>query len=133
MIVPPFRYLEACPARFQKPFLFRPNSLSDIPRIPDRCEAMIVPLGVFGNGKSRSVWGKRRSKPPVDCSEPLKRAAFPASRRTLPSSPVTLSDPHLTRAPHAGAGGARNRAMSDRISANIRRDTATSERAEDTV
>jgi hypothetical protein len=33
------------------------------------------------------------------------------------------SDP---RAPHAGAGGARNRAISDKISWNICRDTATS-------
>src|SRR6266700_2752077 len=36
--------------------------------------------------------------------------------------------PHLSRFPdHAGAGGARNRAISDRISWNIRRGTATSD------
>jgi hypothetical protein len=35
--------------------------------------------------------------------------------------------PHLLLlASHAGAGGARSRAISDRISANIRRGTATS-------
>jgi CO/xanthine dehydrogenase FAD-binding subunit len=35
--------------------------------------------------------------------------------------------PHLSRSlGHAGAGGARNRAISDRTSANICRDTATS-------
>jgi hypothetical protein len=40
-------------------------------------------LGVLGNGKRRCVWGKRRSKPPVDSAETLKRVALPASRRTI--------------------------------------------------
>jgi hypothetical protein len=56
--------------------------LTDIPRISGRCEAKIVPLSVMAKRKSRSVWGKRRSKPPVVCAETLKRAALPASRRT---------------------------------------------------
>jgi hypothetical protein len=33
------------------------------------CETRIILLGVLGKGKRRSVWGKRRSKPPVDCAE----------------------------------------------------------------
>ena len=33
--------------------------LSDIPRIPSRCEARIVPLGVLDNGKSRAMWARR--------------------------------------------------------------------------
>src|SRR3954470_1519216 len=40
--------------------------------------------------------------------------------------PPSSSAPLLVLTPHAGAGGARSRAISDRISANRRRGTATS-------
>ena len=46
-----------------------------------------------------------------------------ASPRRTPSSVVCLPDPSAT---HFGAGGARNWAMSVKISLNISRDTATS-------
>jgi hypothetical protein len=62
----------------------------------------------------------RRSKPPIDCAEALKRSALPASRRT---SAVGFANRIRFPHPHAGAGGARSRAISDRISANICRDT----------
>jgi hypothetical protein len=54
------------------------DSKSDTPaKDIERAEALLAPalrgqdrpsLGVLGSGKSRSVWGKRRSKPPVDCA-----------------------------------------------------------------
>ena len=57
----------------------------------------------------------------VDGGPTLKRAALLDQGIPLPSLPV-----HLAGARHAGAGGARSRVISDRMSANICRDTATS-------
>jgi hypothetical protein len=64
------------------------------------------------------------SNQPADCAEALKRAALPTSTRT--SAVVRRLSRVIPGAAHAGAGGARNRAISIRISWNICRGTATS-------
>jgi hypothetical protein len=57
------------------------------------------------------------------CAVVLKLAAFRSSRRT----PPLFVGPTADHGPsHAGAGGARSRAISCRICWNIRRGTATS-------
>ena len=57
---------------------------------------------------------RRRSNQPVDYVEPRKHADLPASRRT---SPVFFARRIRFPHPHAGAGGARSRAINVRISA----------------
>src|SRR6516162_1666003 len=64
---------------------------------------------------------KGPSKLVVDGGPTLKRSALLVPRHTSPHCPV-----HLASARHAGAGGTRSRAISDRISANICQGTATS-------
>jgi len=96
--------------------------LSDIPPIPGDFEGRIAPLGVFGNDKSRLVrvadgrtdqWSVTRRENSLIC---LHQSA------PLPWFARLIRFPRL----HAGAGGARSRAISDRMSANSCRDTATS-------
>jgi len=67
------------------------------------------------NGKSRSRTGNRRSKLAVDGTETLNGAVLPPATHT---SPVAACRIPLSPAAHAGAGGARSRAISDRMSAN---------------
>ena len=50
-------------------------------------------------------------------------AGFPVIKAHATQSPLSGTDHRLG---HTGAGGARSRAMSDRICPNCRRDTATS-------
>jgi hypothetical protein len=79
----------------------------------------IVPLSALSNGKSRVACPGGWLKPPVDRANTPERGALHVSGAPLASL-------HLPHRPHAGAGGDRNWAISDRISANICRDTATS-------
>ena len=65
-------------------------------------------MGVFDNGKSRIASAAVGQKQPADCAEALNALLCLHQGAPLPSS---LS--HLTRAAHAGAGGARSRAISD--------------------
>jgi hypothetical protein len=67
---------------------------------------------------------RRRVVTGKDGTGTLARAALPAAKHTSLSSSVAACDPG---APHdAGAGGAHSRAISDRMSANLGRGTATS-------
>ena len=77
----------------------------------------------LGNGNSPLAASKGRLKLAVDSTGTLKRAAFARIKAYLSRRRPAASDPARR---HAGAGGARSRAISDRISANICRDTATS-------
>src|SRR6516162_7185924 len=65
---------------------------------------------------------KGPSKLVIDGGPPLKHAALLVPKHTSPLIALV----HLASARHAGVGGARSRAISDRMSANICRDTATS-------
>src|SRR5271165_2932082 len=65
----------------------------------------------------------RRPKRCVAVRRALELAVLPSSTRTSPIVGPPLSTPERL---HAGAGGARRRAISDRISWNICRGTATS-------
>jgi hypothetical protein len=69
-------------------------------------------LGVLGNG-NRAPCRARRSGPVFDSLDVLKSAAFLRSRRT--SRAVACRN--LTRRRHAGAGGARSRAITRRLDA----------------
>ena len=60
---------------------------------------------------------------PIAGAAALKLATFRLSRRT---PPAVVGFHFGSQSPHAGAGGARSRAISDRISWNICRGTATS-------
>jgi hypothetical protein len=64
---------------------------------------------------------KGQSKPAVDSGKVLITFRFAPRRHTSPGSPPTC-DPSVR---HAGASGARSQKISDRMSANICRDTAT--------
>jgi hypothetical protein len=64
-------------------------------------------LGVLGNGRRRCVWGKKRSKPPVDCAETLKRLLCLHQGALLLSSPVASPTPALIKALPHSAGRAR--------------------------
>jgi hypothetical protein len=82
-------------------------------------EARIAPLTRLGNDKSCSV------RPKGDRSLrliALKRADLAGSRHTF----AVVACHTRPSARHAGAGGARSPAISDRMSANISRDTAIS-------
>src|SRR5882724_12708303 len=94
---------------------------ADIPQIRQGCGARIAPSRVLGkiNGSTGCAAGGRNDS---WLHKALKRAACPHRGALLPLSPAS-SD---LRVPHAGAGGARSRAISDRISANICRGAATS-------
>ena len=83
------------------------------------------PFGCLGQWYIAHRVRSRQSNQPVDCAEALKalkRAGLPI-RAHLRRHRLSSFDPC---AAHAGAGGARSRAISDRISANICRGTATS-------
>jgi hypothetical protein len=95
--------------------------LTDIAPIPDEFRAMIAASGALGNGKSCSAWAGEHRKHRYS-AEALKRS-FGRIQAHLSHSSSVASGLH---AAHASAGGARSRAISDRISANICRDTATS-------
>ena len=99
------------------------KELTDIPRIPGGSEARIVPLDVFDNSKSQATFGaggRTRQLPvPGRWNAPVCRH----QGAPLPSSSAAFRPP---KPGHAGAGGARSRAISDKISANICRGTATS-------
>jgi hypothetical protein len=94
-----------------------------IPTFPDSgwLWARIVPSSVLGNGKSRTR-AQQAVDPAVDYAESLKRADLPASGRTSAVIVCRI----ISQRRHAGSGGARSRVISDRISTNICRDTATS-------
>ncbi len=51
-------------------------------------------MAVLGNGERRSMWGKRRSKPPVDCAETLKRVALPVLAVAARSSEGLFATPN---------------------------------------
>jgi hypothetical protein len=99
-----------------------PNASADIRRIPNGREARIAPSSALGNGKWRFACARNGRASLIGFSEAAKRADLSASRRT----PPVFADRIRFLRPHAGTGGARSRAISVRISANIRRDTATS-------
>jgi hypothetical protein len=91
--------------------------MNHIRQIADSFEAMIALL--IGLATANRL--HRQPRPAVDSPEMLTPVVLPASRHISPGNAC----PHLLFvAPHAGAGGARKRATADRISANIRRDTA---------
>ena len=69
--------------------------------------------GACRKSRETAIWG----------SSDLPSVRFPSSRRT---SPRTLSSARHFRSLHAGAGGARNLAISPRISTNNFLGTATS-------
>ena len=77
----------------------------------------------LGNSKSRPAPSNGRSKPAVEGSRTLNCSGLRIPTHT---SAVATCRILLPPAAHAGAGGARSRAISDRMSANICRDTATS-------
>jgi len=86
-------------------------------------DVRIAPLSGLGNEQTAPSTGKRRSKLAADVHRDAKRAAFAPTEAYLSDD----RPPHLpSLAPHAGTGSARSRAISDRMSANICRDTATS-------
>jgi hypothetical protein len=90
-----------------------------MPGLPGGCEATIPGSGILGN--VGPLAGPRRGvETTLICADALKRPALPESGCT---SSVVFA-PH-TRFPlaHAGAGGARSRAISDRMSVDIGRDT----------
>ena len=95
---------------------------TDIHPIPVRCEGMIAPSGVLSNanrvlrvrqGVMASFWPRHWAQ----------TGFFACGKAHLDHRCVAASD---LSALHAGAGGARSRAISARMSANICRDTATS-------
>ena len=82
----------------------------------------IARSGVLGNGKraAASAGGGRNSR--VTAPRRWNSSLCPHQGAPLPSSFVAYD----LAATHAGAGEARNRPISDKISANICRDTETS-------
>jgi hypothetical protein len=93
--------------------------LYDIPRIPDSSSVIVRLIEARGNEirlQPTPLAAKRRIAR-LALPEPV---AFPRSRRT---SAVIV---RRICPDHAGAGGARSRAISIRMSLNIRSDTATS-------
>src|SRR5215213_2690060 len=96
--------------------------LAGIRQIPELLREIVRPIGVRGN-EIRSHLTVPEVKSP---DRPPRRAgthrlAFIRAHLCLCHLP-----PFLRLLLHAGAGGARSRAISDRISANICRGTATS-------
>ena len=98
------------------------NIKTDIHRIPVRCEGRIDPSGVLSNGNSR-VAGPAERHSQLSGAAPPKARWFACARAHLDHRFVAASD---RSACHAGVGGARSWAISDRMSANICRGTATS-------
>jgi hypothetical protein len=82
---------------------------------------MIAHLNDFGKGKSPSP-GQKQAKRSVGRAKTAGTAALP-DRAYLFLRRLPHVNPSVH---HAGAGGARSRAIIDRMSANICRDTATS-------
>jgi len=109
-----------------------PAVSTDIGQIPGRFEPTFARSPRFrGQDRSFDRLGQRkivlsaskgRLKPAVDSTGTVKRADLARSRHTFAIVACRVS----SFGPHAGAGGARSRVVSDRISANICRDTATS-------
>jgi hypothetical protein len=88
---------------------------------------MIIPSGI--RGKVGLLDGaRRRSQPPTDCAEALKRSALPPSRRTSAfveaGSLASLSGASDPIPRSCRRGWRLSRAISERISANICRGTA---------
>ena len=95
---------------------------ADICQIPGGFETTIAPLISLGNSKSRAAraGGGRNRR----LTAPKRRHAPLCLHQGVPLCSLLAARRPST--PYAGAGGARNRAITDSISANICRDTATS-------
>jgi len=80
---------------------------------------MITPSGILGNWEWPSGASERWSKPPIGCAAALKGSAL------LPSGahPFRCLPVYLLFALHAGAGGARSRAIQRQDVGNTCRDT----------
>jgi hypothetical protein len=106
----------------QKYITSRSEKLStDIPRIPDDLKTRIALSDGFANGKSRVA-----GAPGSDTASKTRRDAK-VRRFVRIEAYLSHRQLHPVRgAPHAGAGGARSRAISNRMSWNICRGTATS-------
>jgi hypothetical protein len=96
--------------------------LTDISRIPDALSVIFRLRGAWRN-EIRSQQPLFAGKSPDSSPRSAETRCFAFTKACLCCHRLS----HLTRSPvHSGAGGARSRAISDRMSANICRGTATS-------